>query len=271
MEEFLKSMNKKSDEQLLFIIQYEKNKYNPKAIEAAKEVLKSRNLHKDEIARINQNLEDKIELKEEKRKNVENILNQGSSGLNSTLDSIHPLTPKSDKTILNIICAYLSYLLVRLLYSNYYTLLPKYFSFSSIETLFSVIILLISIYGLFTRKRYGWMSVIVFLSYQFITNLCFFVLYTWEALKQKKSRKEYTQETDSDLLDFMETYGLHYDFGTMAGKALGSLLIISGIIWYLNKSNTVTFFNISSEEQKKSFVIGISLGVLVCGLMFLVL
>ena len=155
MSNYKEAMQKKSDFQLYQIVNYDYIDYNDDAIKSAESELKSRMLTEERIQEVIAKIEGTIEKEKLKKERRIHLTERSKASIKNTIDAIHPATPKKDETFIKLIAAYLGILLVMGIYQDFPLLTPQYLSLYSLETIITIVLLSISIYGLLYRKRIG--------------------------------------------------------------------------------------------------------------------
>lgn len=166
-------------EKLIKIIDNASN-YDPAALAAAQQELNNRNISAEKITAIRNSRSVASLKKNAGRQKIVDSKLAAEARIKNAADAFHPLTPKSPKTIINLIAFCLGLYGLLQLISNFQYLkfvLQDQFSddWSWFETfiLLSVFIFLLAGVGLYLRKRTGWMLAVaaMFWSvYQFIWN-----------------------------------------------------------------------------------------------------
>ena len=169
--DFSEYYKKISNTELLEILENPKN-YQPLAIKAAMQEFSNRQLSDDEINLARLPLIEKRRLKERKKQNresIENNVKDTTAMLIETLNPIQKERPGIDKTILLIELSFGFIFIFKIITNNWILLRSiKYlsrFPFSSLETLFPVIILPIALLTFWKKKKIGWILLTVYLTF----------------------------------------------------------------------------------------------------------
>lgn len=222
-EDFVKYYSNLSNVELLKIIE-EKEKYQPVAIEVAREILSERNYSTDELnvaqTEINFSLNKKLEQREKINKKINSI--------NEFIDEHFGLRERSPEKILNLFCAGLFlYTFFSGIFNIRHVAGYYYSTFASWSiAILTYIIQLLIIYLLYRRSNWGWVLIVAgciilasqniqsFISFFSYRNEFFFIpinpytqllascinIGTVSFLNAKKIREQFTIAKDSRIV-----------------------------------------------------------------------
>ena len=253
MNEFTEIMKKKSNLQLIEIIEYRTGDYHPDSVLVAKQELFSRKLNEFEIKGIREELDAKINLNRKKVEKLNETKNQFHENLEKTIDMVNPTSPKSDESIIKLVALFfailffLELIIVWNSFNSYYA-----FSFVSLENIIPIILIPIGIYGLIKTRKYGWSLIVIFTTYQIISSS--FSLFSSLRYYIKDQFSE-SNNIESDLIFLIENEFLdNLNPINAIPSYIVNLLIFGSIFWFMNKINIKEKFIIKKEIQLYTIV-----------------
>lgn len=174
-EDFIKYYSALTNFELLKIIE-EKEKYQPDAIEAASEILSTRNYSIEELFTAQSEINHGINKKKEKQEKIEQIKNK----VNDFVDEHFGFRERTVEKKLNVFCAVLFiYIIITALISISRMFRPFHFIDSKFYTieLLSVLLQLLLIYLLYKRNNWGWIGATGLYLFTSIPSIASFILY----------------------------------------------------------------------------------------------
>ena len=248
--EFDEKFKNYSNSELLRIID-NPNDYQPQAVETAKNIISDRQLSEVEIKIAKEELEFEIQEKSSKKQQKRAIENKVKDVGKYIFDHINPIqqeTPTSEKTI-RIISIFFSGLFLFHIYKKF-RMLMFMFTNSYAEWDFSLLfyflplIIIPSIAILFyTRKKIGWLLLIIYLTYSAVLEIGKFIL----AIKITSS--------------YIPLFDLIFPQISPLTHIL-AFLFFSGVIWIISKENIRTVYSIG----KQTMILTVIVTALIAGL-----
>lgn len=174
MNEFAKAMSQRSDFELYLILNYEKDSYKAKALEAAKEEFISRAITDQQINEFEEQIEAKKSAKKQKK--------QQQGEFKKKAWEIGKLFIPTEKETLsqNILslCAFMSLIYVFYLIKNFNLLYElvrdqENWDLSTFPFIVPFLLYPIGIFGLYKSKTFGWYLIIALLTFDTLSSLIF--------------------------------------------------------------------------------------------------
>ncbi len=256
MDDFSKAMQKKSDLQLVEIVEFDSENYDPTAIVAAKNELEKRGLLFDELEKLRENILLKYKKGKEIVASAEKFKSNIETGGATILDAVNPISAKSFSTKIYIICAFFSITLVAYFIDNYWVFSPQYVGLHSFETIAIILMLSIGVFGLLQYKSYGWISITVFLVYQIIPKLVE-IPDILIRLSMEYQDSKIGDAHDGVAIEWERPLFYEFDPKIILIKNLGALIVFGGLFWFFNKPNTMSHYNIDNDIRSKTILFSV--------------
>lgn len=262
MSDFVQIMKRKSDLQLLEIVERDASKYAKEALDAAKNELAARTLSEDETLRARSQLDARDEKKTNRKNRLENIVGKVSNdALSETLDGVDHTVDRSRDIIIKLVVAYLGYNLFWMLFRlfNYFTGLG---AFEVIMSLIFTPIIIIAVYGLLVGKRNGWIATVGFMSCLLAQKVggLYFDIKTY--FIYRNDARDFDNESSSTIMDLIN--GLLYGYMSpslfLVLQFMG-LVIVFFVIRYFLHPDICFKFKVSDPTKQKTVLTGFLSGL----------
>ncbi|QQR97311.1 MAG: hypothetical protein IPK18_10570 [Sphingobacteriales bacterium] len=249
MNEFKEKFNSYSTANLLKIID-NPGDYQASAVEAANEILKSRQLDELEIETAKtelQNTRQEIEKKNQKYKDLEFKVKDFFSSILSVVNPIQSNITSVDKTI-KLVCISLGLIFLFQLFKNlklfsfYFTNNLGIWNLFSIFYFIDLFIIPITIVLFYKRKKIGWTILMIYITSTIISNVFYIVFLIYYQI----------------IRDV--TFNLRILAQSSFASDVISLLFYAGIFWTITKSDILEVFLVNRKYLL--ITIGISIALI---------
>lgn len=264
MKEFIDMMDRKSDLQLLAIIEYEYEDYSKEAIEAAKTIMNARTLTEEQLSQIRAEIDESKQLITDRKKKADQLVRKGNKSLSRTLDAINPITSKTDDTVIKLICVFLGYLLVAPIDNLFGMFRFGYIDWWAIEPIVGILIIGFSIYGLLKRKTLGWVLIVVYFSYQFVSAILRLISLNSRYFNQPEP--EVMPDIPGGVNISVEPFGSlmeEFSIERLIAKASVVVFVYAIVIWFFSKQNIREMYNVDKPTFIKSLSVGIAIALII--------
>lgn len=254
------------DNEKLFKIIEEAEKYHPAAVEAAQLELSKRKISEEEIQSIKTKYSKNKSKIEERQKQIKIVENKAKTFGTEFIETISPIQkePQTAKRKINLIVIIFGLLAIFQLFKEFgmfqFMLTSDHaeWSFSMILYFLPVILLPIGVFLFWKRNKIGWILMSVFFVYNIVSAIgTFFIVWEWN---------KNIYPTDSSVGDFEIDFQGFEDLFPQPNPIVyvAIVIIFSAILWAVNQLDIRKDFKI----DKKSAIITIGLSIAISSLIF---
>lgn len=229
MKDFEIVMGETSDLELYKILFHKRDSYTPEALISAEKEFRSRSFSEDRLTELKKTIENENQIRSERKK--KNL--QFRKSIRSSISMAIPTEKGTTEKSLLSLTIFLGISYLFFLFSDLQTLwwVLEEMNMWSLYTLLPFILFPIGIYGLWKVKTYGWYIITGLLTHNAVLAFSqFYLEYRYFGIFERGAFL-------GDLEGFFPR--------TPVGFIMLNLLILSGIIYYLNKKKITEYFSIN--------------------------
>lgn len=275
MNSLEQAISKKSTKALVQILEYEQEKYSLDALTVVRQELQSRHISIDEYDALKVVLNVENVQQEKRTKEIEELRIGAKKATSQLIETVHPMTPKDNQTILRIL-AFIFGVFCVLAFKENVSYLYGFVKYDIDVDLWLITSLLSILFGFFVIfkfwkfRKIGWLFVVAYLGSSVAFNGYAGYQY-WQWDKESKvieSTPIIVDGTEFEIQYSTEGYNQDLLAPSFFEQAMSSLLVLvvcSLTLWFLAKVEVRQLYGVSKLELYLSIVLGLchTIGVLV--------